>query len=58
VYDITITGLDDPYIKVVEETIQIIEDSVVPGRYLVEFLPQRECIVRNAYNDLHSILWM
>jgi hypothetical protein len=40
VYDIKVTGRDDPFVVLIDETLRIFEDCVVPGKFLVEFVSQ------------------
>jgi hypothetical protein len=40
-YDIKILGRNDPFVQIIDEAMRILEDCMVPGKYLVEFIPQR-----------------
>jgi cytochrome P450 len=49
VYGIDVTDNDSEYITLAEKVVDYINESVLPGRFLVEFLPARKYLIRCLY---------
>jgi len=41
-YDIQVDSTENPYFRIAEEALESLEEALVPGAFLVEFLPIRE----------------
>lgn len=42
-YGFDVLPENDPFISMVEESLDSLNEATVPGRFLVDFIPIREC---------------